>query len=33
MKPAPFLSFARVPKQSFWEIFDKIVVSMKRMEA
>ena len=30
MKPAPFLSFARVSKQSFWENFDKIVVSIKK---
>ena len=33
MKPAPFLSFARVPKQSFFKIFDKIELSMKRMKA
>ncbi len=33
MKPAPFLSFERVSKQSFWENFDKIVVSIKRTEA
>ena len=33
MKPAPFLSFVRVSKQSFWENFDKIVVSIKRTEA
>ena len=33
MKPAPFLSFERVSKQPFWEFFDKIVVSIKRMEA
>lgn len=30
MKPAPFLSFARVSKQPFWENFDKIVVSIKK---
>ena len=33
MKPAPFLSFERVSKQSFLEIFDKIELSMKRMKA
>ncbi len=33
MKPVPFLSFVRVSKQSFWENFDKIVVSIKRTEA
>jgi len=33
MKPAPFLSFARVSKQSFLKIFDKIELSMKRMKA
>ena len=33
MKPAPFLSFARVPKQPFLKIFDKIELSMKRMKA
>ncbi|EPX88735.1 hypothetical protein L697_04175 [Streptococcus oralis subsp. tigurinus 2425] len=33
MIPAPFLSFARVSKQSFWENFDKIVISIKRTEA
>ena len=33
MKPAPFLSFARIPKQSFLEFFDKIELSMKRMKA
>lgn len=33
MKPAPFLSFARVSKQPFWENFDKIELSMKRMRA
>lgn len=33
MKPAPFLSFARIPNQSFFEFFDKIVLLMKRMEA
>ena len=32
MKPAPFLSFARVSNQSFFEFFDKIVLSVKRME-
>ena len=33
MKPAPFLSFARIPKLSFLKIFDKIELSMKRMKA
>lgn len=33
MQPAPFLSFARIPKQSFLKIFDKIELSMKRMKA